>query len=134
MWLKKADLQNAEVLISYVISCLLLATHQSWLSIHGARNCRSSMGKLSLYKWYSCSRYRVSNCCNWFHWAMLTCRTEREKELRNHLKQDRQKKRVRSACQDFFFFSSLFLPHKQLKTEANSKSESTSTAVENRHK
>lgn len=29
------------------------------------------MGKLSLYRWYSCSRYLVSSCCNWFHWAML---------------------------------------------------------------
>lgn len=26
-------------------------SYQSWLSIQGARNCRSSMGKLSLYKW-----------------------------------------------------------------------------------
>lgn len=26
-------------------------SYQSWLSIQGARNCRSSMGKLSLYRW-----------------------------------------------------------------------------------
>lgn len=29
----------------------LIIPHQSWLSIQGARNCRSSMGKLSLYRW-----------------------------------------------------------------------------------
>ena len=56
-----------------------LCAYQSWFSSHWARYCLISIGKLSSYSWWTCSKNLESSCCSWYHWVILRRRGWKKK-------------------------------------------------------